>query len=151
MSYAAADARQEMLEGIAEAISDINLALTALGDAYDQLDDRTAERLEDRLFRPLQAAYGRARHTHDDFAARHGLAALEPGQAPQLPVSTGRELVESAAEAAGRADDALVELQDSMMPVEVGDAELRAGLAEVRAQLEDVSRRAREFMRRFGR
>src|SRR4051812_14793636 len=60
MSYAAADARRELLEEIAEAISDINLALTALGDAYDQLDDRAAEQLEEKLFRPLQTAYGRA-------------------------------------------------------------------------------------------
>ncbi|HET8754996.1 MAG TPA: hypothetical protein VFM58_03255 [Solirubrobacteraceae bacterium] len=152
MAYASRQARQDLLTSVAEAIDEIGRALAALGDAYDQLDERTADLLEERLFRPLQSAYGRAQRTHAGFAARHDLegrsfAAAGPG-APSRGV---REFVETAAEAVSEADDILADLQDSMLPVEVGDAELRAGLAEVRELLDPLPERAQALLRGFGR
>jgi hypothetical protein len=152
VSYVAAEARQELLDTIGEAIDEISAALAALGEAYEQLGTVPAERLEEELFRPVQAAYGRAKRTHAGFAQRHDL----PGRTftPAIPgrPSTGiRGFVDSAVDSAAEADAVLSELQDSMMPVEVGDPELRAGLAEVRELLGDVRGRAREFVRTLGR
>src|ERR1700710_2719706 len=73
MTYVAAEARQELLDDVAEAIEAIGLALAALGVAYEQLDERTADTLEEQLFRPVQVAYGRAKRTHASFAERFGL------------------------------------------------------------------------------
>ncbi|MCW3064959.1 MAG: hypothetical protein JWN32_2131, partial [Solirubrobacterales bacterium] len=75
MSYTEADARQQLLNALGDAADELGLALAYLGEAYEHLDDHTAERLEEQLFRPLQAAYGRARRTHSAFAARYGLPA----------------------------------------------------------------------------
>src|SRR5438105_2716273 len=73
MAHTDAQARQQLLDTLAGAADDIGLALAHLGEAYEQLDESTAERLEQQLFRPAQAAYGRAKRTHADFAARHRL------------------------------------------------------------------------------
>ncbi|MFZ1154952.1 MAG: hypothetical protein WAN93_08620, partial [Solirubrobacteraceae bacterium] len=67
------------------------------------------------------------------------------------PSSNAKGLIDSAADAAAKADGMLVELQDSMLPVEVGDAELRAGLSEVRELVGGVRSRARELVRTLGR
>ena len=152
MSYVAGEARQELLDTLGDAVDDIAVALAALGAAYEQLSTGPADRLEEELFRPVQAAYGRAKRTHTGFAQRQGLPGRTFAPATTGPPSTGVSgFVESAVAAAAEADATLVELQDSMMPVEVGDAELRAGLAEVRELLGDVRVRAREFMRTLGR
>ena len=152
MSYVAAEARQELLHTIAEAIDEIASALAALGAAYEQLGTVPADRLEEELFGPVQKAYGRAKRTHSGFADRHGLPsrAFEAGRAG-LPSTGIRGFVDNAVDSVADADSILSELQDSMMPVEVGDAELRAGLAEVRELLGDVRGRAREFVRTLGR
>ena len=152
MTYVAAEARQELLDTVAEAIDELALALAALGDAYEQLDERSADRLEEQLFRPVQAAYGRAQRTYTEFAARHGLATR--GFDAALPGAASRGVagfLELATRAVDEAEHILVVLQDSMRPVEVGDAELRAGLAEVRSLAGELSGRSREFMRVFGR
>ena len=73
MSYSANEARQELLDAIAEAIDEIAVALAALGGAYELLDETTADTLEEQLFRPVQLAYGRAQRTYAAFAERHGL------------------------------------------------------------------------------
>src|ERR1700741_4006793 len=73
MAYVTEEARRQLLDDIAESIEHLGLALAALGTAYEQLDERTADRLEDELFGPTQLAYGRARRTHTGFAERHGL------------------------------------------------------------------------------
>jgi hypothetical protein len=152
VSYIAREARQEMLDTLGEAIDDIAAALAALGDAYEQLTTRPADRLEEELFQPVQAAYGRAKRTHAGFAQRHGLPGRTFVPAIAGHRSTGiRGFVDSAVDSAAQADAVLAELQDSMMPVEVGDPELRAGLAEVRELLGDVRARAREFVRTLGR
>ncbi|TMK24264.1 MAG: hypothetical protein E6G62_08820, partial [Actinobacteria bacterium] len=73
MPYTTADARQQLLDAVAEATEALAAALAALGEAYEQLDERNADVLEQELFRPVQLAYGRARRTHAAFAERHGL------------------------------------------------------------------------------
>jgi hypothetical protein len=152
VSYIAGEARQEMLDTLGEAIDDIASALAALGGAYEQLSTAPADRLEEELFRPVQAAYGRAKRTHAGFAQRQGLPGRDFSPAPQGLPSTGiRGFVDSAVDSVTEADEVLAELQDSMMPVEVGDPEFRAGLAEVRELLGDVRTRAREFVRTLGR
>src|SRR4051794_10894063 len=74
MAYVTAEARKELLDTVAEATDEVGIALTALGEAYDQLDEDSADRLEEQLFRPVQHAYGRAKRTHAEFSARHGVA-----------------------------------------------------------------------------
>jgi hypothetical protein len=152
MAYVTAEARQRLLDDFAEAIDEIGAALAALGGAYELLDERTADRLEEQLFRPIQVAYGRAQRTHAGFAERYGLqgrtfTAAAPGVASQGV----KRFLETAVEAVGEADAILAEIQDSMMPVEVGDPELRAGLAEVRELVGDLRGRARELVRTLGR
>jgi hypothetical protein len=152
VSYIAGEARQELLDTLGEAIDEIAAALAALGEAYEQLGTAPADRLEEELFRPVQAAYGRAKRTHAGFAQRHGLPGRTFSPAtPGLPSTGIRGFVDSAVESAAEADAVLADLQDSMMPVEVGDPELRAGLAEVRELLGDVRAKAREFVRTLGR
>jgi hypothetical protein len=152
MAYVSHEARQHLLDTIAEATEAIAKALAVLGAAYEQVDDATADRLEEQLFRPVQLAFGRARRTYSGFAGRHGLPdrTFAPGSAGP-PARDVRVLLGRAADAVGDADLILTELQDSMMPVEVGDAELRAGLAEVREILADVDERARGLTRLIGR
>ena len=152
MSYSAAEARRQLLDDVAEATDQLALAVAALTEAYEELDEQTADRLEEELFRPVQAAYGRVRRTHAEFAERHAL----PTRA-FAPSSGGahsgdpRVYVERAVEAIERADQGLADLQDSMMPVEVGDRELREGLSEVRETIADLPARARRLMRAQGR
>ena len=152
MAYIAREARQRLLEDVGRAAEEIGRALALVGAAYDVLDEGSADRLEEQLFRPIQGAFGRAQRTYTGFAERHGLHArpLAPGGSTHA-AARSRELVEDAADAAAGADDQLAELQDSMMPVEVGDAELRAGLAEVREGLGHVQERADAFLRTLGR
>ena len=152
MTYIAEEARQELLDTLGEAIDAIARSLAALGAAYEQLGTVPADKLEEQLFQPVQAAYGRAKRTHSGFAQRQGLpgGTFTPAN-PGLPSTGIRGFIDNAVGSAAEADGVLAELQDSMMPVEVGDAELRAGLAEVRELLGDVRVRAREFVRTLGR
>jgi hypothetical protein len=70
IAYVTNEARQDLLDGIADTIDEIGAALAALGAAYEQLDEHTADRPEAELFRPVQVAYGRAQRTHAAFAER---------------------------------------------------------------------------------
>ena len=152
MAYATREARQDLLDTVADAIDEIAVALAALGAAYEQLDERSADVLEEQLFRPVQVAYGRAQRTHAGFAERHGLAGRTFGVASAgLPSQGVRGFLDRAVEAVEDADVSLASLQDSMLPVEVGDAELRSGLAEVRELLGDLRARSRELVRTLGR
>ena len=58
MAYTTAEARQELLDAFAEVIEQIGYALAALGAAYEQLDEQNADRLEEKLFGPVQLAFG---------------------------------------------------------------------------------------------
>jgi hypothetical protein len=152
MAYGTEDARREMLAEIAAATDQLGVALAALGAAYEQLDEHTADRLEAELFRATQLAYGRARRTHAEFAERHGLPGrtFEPAT-PGRPSQGVRGFLDAALAAVAEANEGLAELQDSMRPVEVGDPELRAGIAEVRELIAPLPDRARELLRIFGR
>jgi hypothetical protein len=150
--YTTADARQQLLDTVAEAADALGSALASLSEAYELLDEGNADRMEEALFRPVQTAYGRARRTHADFAARHGLPGREFTPATAGAPSKGaRGFLDSAVAAIGHADQLLATLQDSMLPIEVGDAELRADLEDVRSRLGGLGTRARELERTLGR
>ena len=153
MTYAADEARQELLDSIAEAADELGGALAALGEAYEQLDEQSADRLEESLFAPAQKAYGRAKATHAAFAARHKLPAHDfaPPGAPGAASRGVKDFVAEALEAVDQAEAILAELQDSLAPVQVGDPGLRAGLAEVRSLIADIAARGAAFVSGFGR
>ncbi len=152
MAYSTAEARVEMLDDIAVSADELAGALAALSEAYEALDEDGADELERAVFAPVQAAYGRLRRAHTEFARRYSL--------PQRQFAAGRAgthsgdprvYIERALDAAQDAELRLAELQDSMAPVEVGDPELRAGLAETRTLLADVPARGDRLLRGFGR
>jgi hypothetical protein len=152
MVSADAKARQQLLDSLAEAIDDLAPALASLGAAYEQLDDRQADRLEEELFRPVQRAYGRGKRTHAQFAARHGLPGRDFEMRSPGVASTGvKGFIEVAVEAVGRAEAELAGLQDSLTPIEYGDTDLRAGLSEVREMIGGFSQRARGVVSTYGR
>jgi len=152
VAYTNAQARQQLLDTLAAAADEIGVALAQLGEAYEQLDESSAERLEDELFRPVQTAYGRAQRVHAEFAARHGLPrhTFAPAH-PHVPAHDAMGIINSAVTAVEQADSTLATLQDSMLPVEVGDPPLRSGLEQVRMLLGEIRGRAREITRTVGR
>jgi hypothetical protein len=152
MSSGDAIARQELLDGLAEAIDQLGQGLTALGAAYEQLDEQQGDRLEEALFRPVQRAYGRAKRAHGEFAARYGLPEREfTLPEPGLPSTGVKGFIDQAVEAVERADHELVALQESTLGIEVSDVEFRAGVTEVRQLVDGVLQGARRFVRTFGR
>jgi hypothetical protein len=152
VAYTTAEARQELLDTVARAANELGFASSSLAEAYEQLDEHSADRLEEELFRPVQTAYGRAQRTHTEFASRHGLQAAAFEQQPTgLPSQGAAVFISRAVEAAAAADRDLAGLQDSMLPVEAGDAELRAGLKAVREPLDGLPAKARELLRVLGR
>lgn len=152
MVYSTAQAQQEMLDEIAIAGDDIVVALADLMEAYELLDEPTADRLEGELFKPLQLASGRLKRTVTGFAERHDLIARPPAEAVAgSPHHGPRGFLDRAEVASVKADSRLAELQDTLRPVEIGDGELRDGLSEVRRLLGEVPGRARVFLRTLGR
>jgi hypothetical protein len=152
VAYTSAEGRQDLLDALAEAIEQIGIALAALGAAYEQLDERNADRLEEELFAPVQRSYGRAKSAYTQFAGRHGMPSRSfTVPSPGIPSTGVRGFMEGAVGAVAEADSLLSELQDSSLPTEVGDVELRAGLADVRGLLGSVGPRARELARTIGR
>jgi len=150
--YASADARREMLDEVERAADHLSVALSDLSEAFELLDDTTAERLEEELFGPVQAAYGRIRRTHTAFAKRHDLEEGTFATAARGAPGRGvKGFLDDAAKEVGEADTTLSTLQDSMLPVEIGDPELRQGLAQVRELLGSFQGRVREFGRTLGR
>ena len=152
MSYTTSEGREQVLGDMAVAIEQIAESLALLGEAYEQLDERAADVLEEKLFRPVQAAYARLRRTYTEFAARSALRSrgFEP-HSPGPAHQTVQSLIERAVDAVHDADQSIAELQDSLLPVEVGDTELRAGLSGVRETLSGVALRARDLTRTVGR
>jgi hypothetical protein len=152
MSYTNQEGRERILADLSEAADQIELALSYLTDGYELVDEALADRLEEQLFAPVQAAYGRSRRTLSEFAQRYGLGASgrqggSSGARPHGP----KDLIEGAIEAIEQADHWIGELQDSMLPVEVGDPELRAGLSQTRELLSPLPARAHELVRVIGR
>src|SRR5206468_2443519 len=100
MAYATAQARQDLLDALSQATEQIGAALTAVGAAYEQLDDQSGDRLEGELFRPVQLAYGRARRAHASFAQSHGLPGREFEPPPAGHPSQGvKGFIDAAVEA----------------------------------------------------
>jgi hypothetical protein len=152
MAYTTSEARQELLDTVAWAANELGFASGCLAEAYEQLDEDSAARLEEDCFRPVQMAYGRAKRTHTEFAHRHGLQAARFGDHPTGLASQGAAgFVARSVEAVAAADRSLAGLQDSMLPVEAGDEELRAGLKAIREPLGGLPGKAREFLRGLGR
>jgi len=151
VSYTTAEGRQQLLDDLAEAIDQLSVAIAALGEAYEQLDEQTGDALEAQLFRPLQLAYGRAQRGHAAFAQRAGLAGRTFAPAAAPPAARTAELIEQTVERILDADEIVSELQDSLLPVEVGDPEIRAELSGLREALDPLPRRARELTRTLGR
>jgi len=150
--YSTADARQQMLDSVAEAAGHLATAIASLSEAYELLDEQTADRMEEQLFRPVQAAYGSLKRTHTEFASRHNLPTADFAPAiAGAPAMGARGFLDSAIGAISQADQTLATLQDSMLPVEVGDPQLRAGLEHVRELLGHLGSRARELIRTLGR
>ncbi len=152
MSHTDADARQGLIDDLAEATDDLGRALAALGAAYEQLDDQQADRLEEQLFRPVQRAYGRAQRGQAEFAGRFGLNVREFDMPePGVPSTGVKGFVEDALTALELAEARLVTLQESPMAIQVGDVGLRAAIAEIRRLIDGVGREGRAFVRTFGR
>ena len=152
MTVSTVEARGRILSDLAAAIAQLGFGTACLGEAYEQLDDATADRLEHELFRPIQKACGRAKRTQGGFANRFGLEATALAAAsPGLPSQGVKVFVTRAMTAAGEADRRISELQDSMAPIEAGDPELRAGLAEIRELLDGVPAAGSTFLRTLGR
>jgi hypothetical protein len=152
MAQTTVEARRQLLDGLAAATDELGFALSSLGAAYERLDEASASKLEEQLFRPVQLAYGRARRGQNEFADRHGLSGREfELRSPGLPSIGTRGFIDNAVVAIRKADGALAAIQDSMLPVEVGDAELRALLAELRRLIGSLEQRARELVRTIGR
>jgi hypothetical protein len=152
MVQTTAEARQQLLDSLATATSALGVALSALGAAYEQLDEYHADKLEEDLFRPVQLAFGRAKRTHGEFAGRYGFETrdFQPPNAG-LPSTGAKGFIENAVAAISRADAELMELQDSLLPVDVGDPAMRSALAELRQIVGGSAQRAREIVRTIGR
>ena len=141
-----------MLDEIAAAADELAVALAALGEAYEALDEDAADAMEQAVFRPVQAALGAIKRTHAEFAQRYSLPERRFAPAgPGSHTADPRVYVERALQASEDAEQRLAELQDSMRPVEVGDPQLRAGLSEARTLLADVPARGARLLRGVGR
>jgi hypothetical protein len=152
MAYTSESARKQLLDELGEGVDQLALALASLGEAYEEVDERTADVLEEQLFRPVQGAYGRARRTHSEFAQRHQLPGRTFAPGPLGAHSADpRVHLQRAIEAIERADHVVAEMQDSMLPVEVGDRELRDGLTATRELIAAAPGHGRQLMRLIGR
>ena len=151
MAYTTEEGRTQILDDSAVAVRDLADAVTALGEAYELLDDDSADRLEALLFKPLQSGYGHLKRTLTEFAERVGLPARRFEQPGPGAVEDAWTLLERAADSIQAAEDGLAELQDTLLPVEVGDQELRAGLAAVRTTIAPLPEACDAFLRTLGR
>jgi hypothetical protein len=152
VAYSNEEGRTQLLDDVIEAADDLARSLAWLTEAYEAVDEQTADRLEEQMFRPVQAAYGLVRRTHTEFAARYRLPNGRAAAAPNsVAVQAPQAYIEHAVEAVETADQRIAELQDSMLPVDVGDPEVRAGLSETRALIAHVPAHGRQLLRTLGR
>jgi hypothetical protein len=151
VAYTTEEGRTQILDESAAAVRELAEAVAALGDAYELLDEDSADRLELVLFKPLQLAYGQLQRAHTEFAGRVGLPAARFAPPSSGAVEDTRALLERAADAIQAADDLLAELQDTLLPVEVGDQQLRGALSAVRTTIAPLPDACDGFVRTFGR
>ena len=152
MAYTTAEGRQVLLDGLVRGANELGYALTALGAAYEALDEATADALEEALFGPVQKGYGRAKRTATAFAARSQM--VEPtfeDHEAGLPSSRARGFIDQAVDGIRAASEELSGVQDAPELIEVGDSELRAALVELRGLVDPLPERAHEITRRLGR
>jgi hypothetical protein len=146
------ESRSQLLAALAAQTERLGRAVAQVAEAYDHLDERTAERLEEGLFKPLQRAYGRAQRAVREYAASQGLPQPTLNQAPPpLPAVGVRELVARALSELEEADLGLVAIQDDELYPELSDPPLRAALGEVRSALAGCLQAGRELIKEFGR
>ncbi len=152
MAITSSEARQQILDELAEAIERIGFAAGRLGEAYEELSTGAADRMEAELYMPVQKAFGRGKRAYTQYAERSGLGVrtFGPGQLG-VPSHGARGWIEEAVEAAASADHQISDLQDSELAIEFGDPELRAGLSETRELLSRVPGASATFLRSFGR
>ncbi|HET9095011.1 MAG TPA: hypothetical protein VFN36_07975 [Solirubrobacteraceae bacterium] len=151
MGYTTEEGRLQILEDATAAVDELSIAIAALGEAYEHLDESAGDRMEDEIFRPLQAGYGQLKRTLAEFAQRSGLPGRSFASAPVTAPEDPRASLEHAADAIQTADEMLAELQDSLLPVEVGDQQLRGGLSGTRSTIAPLPGRCDEFIRTLGR
>lgn len=141
----------QILDDAAAAVEQLSVAIAALGEAYEHLDEQSADRMENELFRPLQSGYGQLKRTYVEFAQRSGLPGRDFPVAPTPAPADPRASLEQAADAIQAADQLLAELQDSLLPVEVGDQALRGGLSGTRTVIAPLPDGCEQFIRTLGR
>jgi hypothetical protein len=152
MAITSAEARQQILDDLGDAIDRIGLAASRLGDTYEVLTTAPADRMEAELYMPVQKAFGRAKRTYTGYAERSRLEARSfPPPQQGAPSAGARGWIEQAVEAVAEADYILGDLQDSEIFIEFGDPELRAGLSESRSLLAQLPGAATAFLRTLGR
>lgn len=151
MGYTTEEGRTQILDDAAAAVDQLSIAVAALGEAYEHLDEQAGDRMEAVLFRPLQGAFGQLKRTHSEFAQRAGLPGREFPPAPTPAPEDPRASLEHAADAIQSADEILAELQDSLLPVEVGDQQLRSGLSGTRTAISALPEVCDNFIRTLGR
>ena len=151
MGYTTEEGRTQILDDAAAAVDQLSVAIAALGEAYEHLDEASGDRMEADIFRPLQSAYGQLKRTHGEFARRAGLPGRSFPAAPLPAPADPRASLEQAADAIQAADEILAELQDSLLPVEVGDQQLRSGLSTTRSVIAALPERCDSFIRTLGR
>jgi hypothetical protein len=151
MGYTTEEGRTQILDDAGAAVDQLSIAVAALGEAYEHLDEDAGDRMETQLFRPLQGAYGQLKRTHSEFAQRSGLPGRNFPAGPTMAPEDPRASLEHAADAIQAADEMLADLQDTLLPVEVGDQELRAGLSGTRTVIAPLPERCDEFVRTLGR
>lgn len=151
MGYTNEEGRTQILDDAADAVNQLSIAVAALGEAYEHLDEQAGERMETALFRPLQGAYGQLKRALGEFAQRVGLPPREFPAATTPAPEDPRASLEHAADAIQAADEILAELQDSLLPVEVGDQQLRSGLSGTRSAIAPLPEACDDFIRTLGR
>ena len=152
VAITSSEARQQILDELAEAIEQIGFAAGRLGEAYEALSVGAADRLEAELYMPVQKAFGRGKRAYTQYAERSGLSAQSfSPPALGVPHDGARGWIAQAVEAAASADHQISDLQDSELAIEFGDPELRAGLSETRELLGRLPGAATNFMRSLGR
>jgi hypothetical protein len=151
MGYTTEEGRTQILDEAGAAVDQLSIAIAALGEAYEHLDESAGDRMEADLFRPLQSAFGQLKRTHSEFAQRSGLPSRDFPAAPPPAPEDPRASLEHAADAIHAADEMIAELQDTLLPVEVGDQQLRGGLSGTRSLIAPLPERCDEFVRTLGR
>jgi hypothetical protein len=152
VAYTTTEGRQELLDLLGQATEQLGRALGSLGEAYERLDEQTADRLEEELFGPAQKAFGRLQRLYAGLAERAGLSGRSfAAESAGLPSSGAAGFIEEAVFALSESAASLVSLQEADPWTEVADDELRSGVAEARQVVDPLPGQARGLVRTLGR